>query len=241
MKLAIAEQFYSIQGEGRYAGAPAVFLRLAGCNLLCGGVGTDKDKLLHDGATWRCDTIEVWKKGRAVDILSLIEKWAEDGTLEHFKKGAHLIITGGEPLLQQQSISALLLGLADRLQKSSPFIEIETNGTIESKLTSSLILRYNCSPKLSNSGMPKDLRALAPMPIHTDYKFVVSRKQDIEEVLDIVERHRILSHNVFLMPATDNRETLIDVSQMVAEACKACHFWFSSRHQVMIWDKTTGV
>lgn len=31
----VNEIFYSIQGEGRYTGTPAVFIRLAGCNLRC--------------------------------------------------------------------------------------------------------------------------------------------------------------------------------------------------------------
>ena len=35
--LPIAESFYSIQGEGMTTGYPAVFVRLAGCNLMCGG------------------------------------------------------------------------------------------------------------------------------------------------------------------------------------------------------------
>ena len=57
-KLAISEVFYSIQGEGITSGYPAVFVRLGGCNLMCGGMGTQFDKELHNNATWRCDTIE---------------------------------------------------------------------------------------------------------------------------------------------------------------------------------------
>lgn len=240
MKLAIAEQFYSIQGEGRYSGVPAVFLRLAGCNLLCGGIGTDKDGQLYGGATWRCDTIEVWRKGRAIDVSDLILKWEQDGTIEHFQEGAHLVITGGEPLLQQGALHILLERLASYIDR--PFIEIETNGTVESKLHSPLLLRYNCSPKLATSGMPKEARRLVMKPAFmVDFKFVVSCKADVEEVLGIVSTNFIPTQNVFLMPATDNRQTLVEVSQMVAEVCKAYHFIFSSRHQVMIWDKTTGV
>ena len=75
--LPIAETFYSIQGEGITTGYPSVFVRLAGCNLMCGGQGTQFDGELHDGATWRCDTIEVWMKGKMkefVDEKKYIEK-----------------------------------------------------------------------------------------------------------------------------------------------------------------------
>ena len=62
MSLNISEQFYSIQGEGRTVGVPALFLRLQGCNLTCGGKKTVLTGNKQDGASWRCDTIEVWTK-----------------------------------------------------------------------------------------------------------------------------------------------------------------------------------
>ena len=43
--LAVSEDFYSVQGEGPTMGAPAVFLRLKGCNLTCGGVNTVQTKI----------------------------------------------------------------------------------------------------------------------------------------------------------------------------------------------------
>ena len=53
-KLSISEVFYSIQGEGKTVGIPSVFVRLAGCNLMCGGMGTQFDGELHNGAEFRC-------------------------------------------------------------------------------------------------------------------------------------------------------------------------------------------
>ena len=64
MNLIVSEYFYSIQGEGKTMGVPSVFIRLTACNLMCGGRGTEKDFKLHNGATWRCDSIEVWRKGK---------------------------------------------------------------------------------------------------------------------------------------------------------------------------------
>ena len=53
IKLAISEIFFSIQGEGKTVGIPSVFVRLGGCNLICGGEGTQNDKKLHNNAKWR--------------------------------------------------------------------------------------------------------------------------------------------------------------------------------------------
>lgn len=71
----VNEIFYSLQGEGHYAGVPAVFLRLAGCNLRC----------------WFCDT----------DFTSYTDMSEEEIVAEVSKYPArHIVITGGEPSIQ---------------------------------------------------------------------------------------------------------------------------------------------
>ena len=74
--LRISESFYSIQGEGVTSGYPAYFIRLQGCNLMCGG----KDgSLMKEGkATWWCDTEYVWRKGKKTDIEVLIDDWKKN-------------------------------------------------------------------------------------------------------------------------------------------------------------------
>lgn len=42
--LKYSEIFYSIQGEGRFAGVPSVFLRTFGCNFTCQGFGQPRDR-----------------------------------------------------------------------------------------------------------------------------------------------------------------------------------------------------
>ena len=73
--LTVSETFYSLQGEGPTAGTPAVFLRLKGCNLTCGGLNTVKTKQLDNGATWRCDTTEVWLKGQDMTYDEIKQEW----------------------------------------------------------------------------------------------------------------------------------------------------------------------
>jgi len=150
MKLAVSEVFYSIQGEGKTTGFPAVFVRLAGCNLMCGGKGTEKDGKLHDGATWRCDSIEVWIKGKSKPYAEILPIECQ----EAIRNGANVIITGGEPMLQQKNIEGFIQYIVEEIN-DFPFIEIETNGTImPNNDMLNLVDQWNVSPKLANSGMP---------------------------------------------------------------------------------------
>lgn len=249
----VAELFYSIQGEGATSGWPAIFLRLTGCNLLCGGNGTQFDKQLHDGATWRCDTIEVWQKVRRrisgndlfTEIMNLIPKDIYTPSLPQ------LVITGGEPLLSMKpELLELIYNYYARAVDGSK-IEIETNGTIDptGKLGEfSSQFRFNVSPKLANSGMSKEIRiqhkALHALNEYQNsiFKFVISSKDDWHEVVeDYILPIGISTEKIYLMPAADNRQLLIDNSLLVAELCKNEGVRYSPRHQVMIWDKTTGV
>ena len=105
---------------------------------------------------------------------------------EALRNGAHLIITGGEPTMQQEKILSLLTYIENNIAKNV-FVEVETNGSnIPDRLAEKIDL-YNCSPKLSNSGNEKSLR-YNPEAIkfinqqNSIFKFVISRMEDWEEI-----------------------------------------------------------
>ena len=249
----VSEHFYSIQGEGSTAGKPSVFLRQQACNLMCGGQATVKDKELHDGATWRCDTIETWLKGHSY-ITTQVVNGLFTRYAEAFLNGAQLVITGGEPLLQQDQIPALVSGLKDKLKKDIR-VEIETNGTIKPLMepsASAYVDQFNISPKLSNSGMPVD-RRINPDALkyltwfaqsgHAIFKFVVTQnKPDLDEILyDYVTAYKIPHDKIWLMPGCSTREEYEKNAPTVAELCKKYGFNFSGRLQINLWNQTTGV
>jgi len=99
--LPLMEQFYSIQGEGHYSGRPAVFIRLAGCDV---------------GCVW-CDVKESWDKNEH-EIVP-IEKIISDVVDTKCK---FVVITGGEPAMYN------LTELTNELHAIDCEIAIETSG-----------------------------------------------------------------------------------------------------------------
>lgn len=227
--LRISEMFHSIQGEGRNSGTPAVFLRTQNCNLLC---------------QW-CDTIEVWKKGEVYSLDQLITLWCENGWLSALQsKKSHLVITGGEPLLQQGALTDFL-----KILGKNVFVEVETNGTIlPTEDFDAQVDQYNVSPKLANSGMHRKRRYLPEVIAwfskkkNSYFKFVVVDEKDLREVLDdFVNPFSILPSRVYLMPASTSRAELERRSPLIITLCKDSGFNYSPRLQLSLWDRTTGV
>jgi 6-pyruvoyltetrahydropterin 2'-reductase len=248
LHLNVSEIFYSIQGEGVSIGVPAVFLRLAGCNLTCGGPNTVATKHLEAGATWRCDTIEVWTKGSQTHFKEILLDWEKCGWNTALKNGSHLVITGGEPLLHDENLVDFLMSLEVALQMR-PYIEVETNGTLTpSDKLAHLVSQWNVSPKLANSGMPLEKRRHAETIAwfakrdSANFKFVVSSPQDIQEVMDTyVTPFQIPKSKVLVMPGVDTRKQHLLKAHDLIEVCKRESLRFSPRLQVLFWDKTTGV
>src|SRR5436309_15545790 len=91
--LRISEIFESVQGEGASAGAPSLFVRLAVCNLRC---------------TW-CDTRYTWDWS-AYRYEEEVTRVAVDDVARRIvaSEGTHVVVTGGEPMLQQPALEALL-------------------------------------------------------------------------------------------------------------------------------------
>ena len=244
----VSESFYSIQGEGIFTGVPAIFLRLMGCNLTCGGVNTIKSGKCDTKAKWRCDTIEVWTTGKKVSFEDLCNHWETLGWINVLERGAHLIITGGEPLLQSHALSDFLYFFRQKYA-FIPFIELETNGTlITPRKLHTCIRHYNVSFKTSNSGMPitrclqnKAATFFASLSNCT-YKFVVSSKHDIQEIFDTyIDSLKLTLAQVCFMPGADSRLSLQKLEPKLIEWCKNIGVRYSTRLHIAVWNQKTGV
>lgn len=121
MSYAVKELFLTLQGEGVNAGARAVFVRFAGCNLWS---GREQDRAT---AICRfCDTDFVGTDGvgggkfaDAAALVAAVEGAWGPGTERRF-----VVLTGGEPMLQVDD------ALVDALHGAGFRIAIESNGTL---------------------------------------------------------------------------------------------------------------
>lgn len=111
------EHFYTIQGEGKYTGTSAYFIRLGGCDV---------------GCVW-CDVKESWD-------AEIHPKLAVSYLISEIKKypGELVVITGGEPAMYD------LTDLIQVLHNENKIVAIETSGT---SLLNGNVDWYTFSPK----------------------------------------------------------------------------------------------
>lgn len=233
LKLSGDGVFYSIQGEGKSMGLPACFLRLHLCNLTC---------------TW-CDTRYTWDKTQeefwteSVDSpTELVAQMIQSSwgcADERIKK--RLVITGGEPLLQQKEIQKLL----ELLSEWS--IEIETNGTIMPHAELLERCQFNCSPKLANSLVEEKKRIREHVlrilnEKNTTFKFVVEKPSDLEEVDQVFVQGLDLDPNkILVMPEGTSTPLLHATIANIIDSAEKKGYRILTRLQCEIWGNQRGV
>jgi organic radical activating enzyme len=223
--LALSEIFGpTIQGEGPSAGTPAAFVRTAACNLSC---------------VW-CDTAYTWDWSRfdaSVEVKQTAPVDAADMLRLSLPRTAEplVIITGGEPMLQQRA-------LADMLSHVGPAIrvEIETAGTRPVGELDQYVARYVVSLKLAHSGnsAAKRERAGAIASLNDTrrvaWKFVAREPADLVEIGRLVEKHGLYG-DVFVMPEGATRDELERRAPLLVPAIIAAGYRYSPRLHIELW------
>ena len=240
------EIFHTIQGEGVSVGCPAVFVRASRCNLHC--VWCDTDHTWNfEGTPWphEKDAVPGYAKHRKKDVT--FEITPQDATRRILSfKCPRVVITGGEPLLQQEELLEMIRHI--RAEMPDCVFEVETNGTrIPSPAFAEAVDQFNVSPKLSNSGMPETLRLLPKALRHfadspkSWFKFVVSSAADLTEIRDLQLSHAIPRQRILLMPEGRTSAELDKTAPWLAETCRDEGYRFCDRLHVRLWGDRRGV
>jgi len=225
--LAFSEIFESVQGEGVSAGEPSVFLRLAHCNLRCSWCDT---KYTWDFQNYRYDD-EVHFE-RVVELASRLNAFAT----------RRLVLTGGEPLLQQAGVARLF-----ELLGKDFWVEVETNGTrVPERAVAERVDQWNVSPKLAHSGEPEHRRirpeALSALLVtgRAFLKLVVGAN-DGAEAEALVAGSGWPRERVLWMAEGATRTALAERGPLVRAEALRRGFGYSPRLHVERWDGARGV
>ncbi len=218
----------TIQGEGVHTGHRVGFLRLAGCNLAC---------------VW-CDTPYSWDWSRydkdeeshrmaVADIADAIKPMMVD----------RLIVTGGEPMLQQRNFKAIQEATGCKL-------DIETNGTIEPKPEAiDAVDMFVVSIKLEHAGDSDEARikweaifkfAELAEQGKAIFKFVAKDACDLDEIREIVEAACVPAHAIYIMPEGVTVEAQLDGMRRIVDFVIEEGWQLSPRLHTLIWGQERG-
>jgi len=231
----------TIQGEGKLAGVPSLFIRLAKCNLRC-------IWKLPDGKICQCDTSSIFKVGKNKQIR--IEE-AIKIIKQNLGSIKHIVITGGEPLLQNKPLALLTEALKS---ETGAHLTLETNGTLFDENVARNIDLFSISPKLKNS-KNDDRKRLNIEVLQSFIDFANKFNKEIQfkfVIASISEEYEIkndyLAHlrnfkisDIMIMPLGATVNELEQTSIIAFEMAVKNGWRFSPRLQINLFNNKSGV
>jgi 7-cyano-7-deazaguanosine (preQ0) biosynthesis protein QueE len=226
-RLLVAEIFGpTFQGEGPSAGRSAAFVRLSRCQLAC---------------TW-CDTPYTWDRTR-FDLDAESRRLTEEQVWEAVRDipAELVVITGGEPLLQQ----ARLTWLIDMCRAAKRRVEVETNGAVVPRRgVLSAAHQFNVGLKLANSELPA-ARRMRPDAIRAFisnrkavWKFVVTRRGDLEEIASLQQRFGL--DPIWVMPEGTSSAQVLAGMRDLADPVLERGWNLTPRLHTLLWEDARG-
>lgn len=178
LKFRVVEIFRSVEGEGKWVGLPAVFVRLEGCNLRCSWCDTSYS---YDGISYS-----------ELDLQEILDK-VETYNIKR------VCITGGEPFFTQN------LDLLVKFLTEKGFnVFIQTNGTLWNENFETLnwdLIYITCSPKPPFYFVHQKL-----IPYIRELKFVVDDNLKLTDIVRKEFKEIIDKDTVILQPESNRKE-----------------------------------
>ncbi|MDR1554942.1 MAG: 7-carboxy-7-deazaguanine synthase QueE [Campylobacteraceae bacterium] len=249
----LVESFLSIQGEGKYAGTPSIFLRFGGCNLTCKGFGCESISPLDDSKLIGCDSIfavdkkhfeKNWEKLCAGELLEKVFLYTKNLTYK-----PNIVITGGEPLIHYKHHD--FYRFLELLNDFNVFVETNATVLIDFETFKQYKnLSFCMSVKLSNSKEKyekrvnkKAIEAICKNAKDAFFKFVLNEQMlkdgtAQKEIEDIVKD---FSAPIFCMPLGKNRKELEENSKSIISFCVKNGYNYTDRIHIRLWNDKRGV
>ena len=179
----LSEIFYSLQGESSYAGFPCIFVRLAGCNLRC---------------TY-CDTKYAYEPEFTLSVEGIIKE------VEKYHSVKLVEITGGEPLLQKESVELMKLLLQKKYE-----VLLETNNSISLKDVPDQVIKI-VDFKTPSSGVCNSILwdNIKYFNDRDELKFVIANRQDFDWALGIIQKYDLLKYQILFSPVHEKLDKRI--------------------------------
>ncbi|WP_435065659.1 7-carboxy-7-deazaguanine synthase QueE [Halobaculum sp. EA56] len=248
--LPVNELFASLQGEGRLVGVPSTFVRTSGCNLRC----------------WFCDSYHTsWEPTHA--WLAVDEVAAE----VRARDPDHVVLTGGEPTIHEESFDLLgrlagdhhltvetngtvvppegtpidLVSISPKLASSTPTPERVPEAALDARDgdgEGDADLASGWADRHEENRIDVDALATLVERYESQLKFVVTGRDDMAEVTDLVDRVRdaasvpVPDEEVLLMPEGQTRDQLSGIRETVAELAVEYGFRYTPRVHVDVWN-----
>ncbi|OIP62123.1 MAG: 7-carboxy-7-deazaguanine synthase [Ignavibacteria bacterium CG2_30_36_16] len=186
----VNEIYFSIQGESSKAGLPCVFVRLTYCNLRCS----------------YCDTEYAFFEGKYLSIEEIVS--------EVKKYNCQLVeITGGEPLVQNESL-LLMKSLAD----DGFEVMIETGGSLPIKEIDPrvmIIMDLKCpSSGMLKKNLYENIDCLKPTD---EVKFVLGSKEDYDWAKQTIGNYRLTEKTAVLFSVVFGKLEPVKVVNWILE------------------------
>lgn len=165
----------TLQGEGKMAGVPVLFLRTAGCNLRCMWSLPNGDVSLCDTPFASFDT-----RGEKRVGIETVKKII----LQNIGLLNHMVISGGEPFIQPDAIIQLIQAI--KAERNLHFA-VETNGSIYHEELVNQIDFFSISPKLKNSVPTKEKLEKTKLVLPFEPGQAEKTRRNIPAIQDIID------------------------------------------------------
>lgn len=253
MMYRISEKFFSLQGEGYYAGTPSIWVRVFGCNLKCPGFACDTEyswnpKFKNDHDTYTSQ--EIFEKLQSL----IIDEHNPNGSLIHPLTGndIHIVFTGGEPLLKKYQ--TMIQEVVGRFLCVNEYVNftVETNGTqpLTEDFTNWLYDNdnvypfFSISPKLESVSWEKYALDIGNINSILDkyqgqLKFVANNTIECEtellESVRLIQENSNSDYEYWIMPLGATKEEQLNIAPIV-ERYQTLGFKIALRGHTYVWS-----